>query len=300
MHTIRFRAMGSSVFIAHDCAVNHLEAAPAQCAAWEQALSRFLPQSGLNRLNRRAGQGWTRVSPALWAVLNTALAAAHATDGLVTPTILPALTAVGYDRDFAALAGAPPPQPALPPALGDWRAIRLNRANHAVQLPAGAAVDLGGSAKGWAADGFARRLARYGPALVDFGGDLAVSGPQRDGSPWIIGVADPHNADEPLDLLAIAAGGVATSGRDYRRWRQGDAERHHLIDPRTGLPATSDLLTVTIVAPDARTAEYAAKAVLILGSSAGLEWLAARPQLAALLVGADGAVIRTANLPRIP
>lgn len=300
MQTIRFRAMGSGIFIAHDCADNHLQALPSHYAAWEQALTRFRANSELNRLNRRAGAGWTHVSPALWAVLNTALEAARATDGLVTPTILPALMYAGYDRDFAALGSARPLQKALPPLPGDWRAIKLNRHNRAVQVPAGMQIDLGGSAKGWAADTVARRLGRHGPALVDVGGDIAVSGPQHDGTPWPIGVADPHNPEQTLDLLAIHAGGVATSGRDHRRWRQGAAERHHLIDPRTGLPAASDLLTVTVVAPDARTAEYAAKAVLILGSSAGQEWLAARPQFAALLVGADGTVTRTANLPRIP
>ncbi len=270
-------------------------AVPDWFAAWDQALSRFRDDSELAVLNRRAGHGWTQLSPTLWAVLAAARAAARLSDGLVSPTVLSALERAGYDRDFAAIGdGRAVPAGTAAPAA-PWSAIRHDPRRRAVALPAGARLDLGGVAKGWAADTAVRRLAAHGPALVDAGGDIAVSGPRADGTPWPIGVADPRQPGEQIALLLLPAGGVATSGRDYRRWRQGAAERHHIIDPRTGLPAATDLLTVTVVAPSARVAEAAAKTVLILGREAGLAWLAARPYLAGLLVSEEGRIDCTVN-----
>jgi thiamine biosynthesis lipoprotein len=142
----------------------------------------------------------------------------------------------------------------------------------------------------------AQPLAEYGPVLVDAGGDIAVSGPRRDGKPWPIAVANPHQPDQDGDLLLIRAGGVATSGTDYRRWQQGGQWQHHLIDPTTGAPASTDLLSVTVVAPDVRTAETAAKVVLLKGSRAGLAWLEQQPALAGLLITIDGQVTHSRRL----
>jgi thiamine biosynthesis lipoprotein len=152
-------------------------------------------------------------------------------------------------------------------------------------------------AKGWAADQAARRLSGFGPALVDAGGDIAVSGPRTGAAPWTIGVANPFFPDDELETLLLAGGaGVATSGRDYRRWQRNGQWYHHILDPRTGRPAETDVLTATVVAPTAAQAEVAAKVVLILGRQQGLAWLAARPALAACLVLQDGRLLRTDSL----
>jgi FAD:protein FMN transferase len=123
---------------------------------------------------------------------------------------------------------------------------------------------------------------------VDAGGDIAISGPQHDGSPWAIGVADPLNPGEDLALLMLGKSGVATSGRDYRRWQKDGRWQHHIIDPRSGLPAETDVLSATVIAPNVMEAETAAKMVLILGSQAGLDWLENQPQMAGILVLEDG------------
>lgn len=302
MPLLSFPAMGSQILAALDApepaAGPALRATAQRFARWEQALSRFRPDSELSALNRSAG-GWQPISPTLTAVLAQALRAAETTDGLVRPTLLSALVDAGYDRDFAALTQAvaePRPRASAAPPGDDWRRIELDQERHRVNLPRGMRLDLGGVAKGWAADRAAHELGAIGPALVDAGGDIAVSGPRADGAPWPIGVADPHDGAAQLDLLMLAQGGVATSGRDHRRWRQGGSDQHHIIDPRTGAPAATDLLSVTVVAGSAAEAEAAAKAALILGSGEGAAWLAARPWLAALLVRADGLAIRTANL----
>lgn len=122
---------------------------------------------------------------------------------------------------------------------------------------------------------------------MDAGGDIAASAPP-DGEPgWLIGVADPHDPDRTLAFLCLPRGGVATSGRDHRRWRRDGRWRHHLLDPRTGLPSTTDVLAATVFATDTVAAETAAKAALLLGSSAGLDWLERR-SLAGLLVRENG------------
>lgn len=303
MVTKMFPAMGSQVLVALEAvgtiATASLEGLRASFAVWERILSRFRPDSDLSMLNRAPGD-WLIVTPVLAETLDLALRGAAATDGLVTPVVLEALERAGYDRDFAALAEGTPPAPPSPraPSCEDWRTIHVEATRGLVVRPAGLRLDLGGVAKGWAADRAVRLISRHGPALVDVGGDIAVSGPRRDGTPWVIGVQDPRGGDGDLEVLLLNAGGVATSGRDYRRWRQGDRERHHIIDPRTGEPANTDLLSVTVVAPTAAEAEIAAKAIFIQGSQAGLAWLEARPQLAGLLVCADGRVVRTPNLEK--
>ncbi|PDV99661.1 FAD:protein FMN transferase [Candidatus Chloroploca asiatica] len=306
MVQLTFRAMGSTILVlvesADPAAEQALRQVPAWFATWEDALSRFQVASELMQLNQRAGRGWVTVSPVLWEVLDGALEAAQATNGLVAPTLLAHLVEAGYDRDFASLSverpspganGWPQKDQLSAQNIAFWRLIERNPTTRAVALPAGMLLDLGGFAKGWAATQAVRRLADYGATLVDAGGDIAVSGPRRDGSPWPIAVADPRQPDHELALVLLTKGGLATSGRDYRRWRKGADLLHHIIDPRTGKPATSDLLSVTVAAPTLEKAEAAAKAALILGSEAGLAWLEAQPELAALLVLEENQPIQT-------
>jgi thiamine biosynthesis lipoprotein len=302
MQTLHFTAMGCQMLAVVDAegarAAELLARVPAWFAVWERRLSRFRADGELARLNRSAGAP-VRVSRVMGAALGAALGAARASDGLVTPTALAALEAAGYDRSFADLApepaGAPPP--AEPPP--DWRQIRFDAATRTLTLPAGVRLDLGGTAKGWAASEAARRLGAAGPALVDAGGDIAVSGAMADGGAWAVAIGSPFGeAESPLGVLQLAAGAVATSGRDYRRWRRGGREQHHLIDPRTGRPAETDVLAATVVAADCGGAEMAAKAALILGGRDGLAWIEARPGLAALLALEDGRVLHSRRMAR--
>ncbi|MBX0326634.1 FAD:protein FMN transferase, partial [Oscillochloris sp. ZM17-4] len=122
----------------------------------------------------------------------------------------------------------------------------------------------------------------------------AVSGPMADGQPWAISVDNPRDADAPLGLLLLSGGGVATSGRDYRRWKVGDSWRHHIIDPRSGLPAATAALTATAVAPSAREAEVAAKLLFILGGE-GIAWLQGRPGYAGMVLCEDGGQLPSAG-----
>jgi FAD:protein FMN transferase len=301
MHTQTFEAMGSRMTVLLDSVEPEgrraLARVPGWFEEWEATLSRFRPDSELNRVT--AGGRIEHASGTLCAVVREALRAAAATDGLVNPLVRDALVAAGYDRSFEQLGAAAQTGGNIPDHVPDWRGISCNSARREVDLPPGARLDLGGIAKGWAADRAADRLSREGPALVEAGGDLAVSGPRADGSPWPVGVANPFGGSEPLCTIALNSGGVATSGRDYRRWTRAGEIRHHIIDPRTGASARTDVLTATVAAPTAGRAEAAAKAALILGSEAGIAWLEDRPNLAGMLVLNNHQILYTRNFPAL-
>jgi thiamine biosynthesis lipoprotein len=152
-------------------------------------------------------------------------------------------------------------------------------------------LDFGGIAKGWAAHEAMKRLQADGPALIDAAGDIAITGPQADGCPWQIGVANPFHTGEEIETLFVNGCGIATSGKDRRRWTRAGILQHHIIDPLTNQPAETDLLTVTVIAPNVMQAEAAAKAAFILGSRLGMGWIEAHPDFAALFILDNGELL---------
>jgi len=293
LQRLEFRAMGCEMLavIDREAESGVLPQVPDWFEEWEQVLSRFRYDSELTRLNQTHGKP-VQVSEVLWQVFRASQQAEQITDGLVTPTLLDAIIQAGYDRPFDVL---------LPLASGEtvsvltdsWQLtdITVDAAARALTLPPGMGLDFGGIAKGWCTNEAMKRLQAEGPALVNAGGDIAISGPRLDGNPWLIGVTDPFQPHENIEVLSLNAGGVATSGKDRRRWMRDGVLQHHIIDPLTGQPAETDLLRVTVVAPDVIQAEAAAKAAFILGSRIGLEWIEARPQLAALFILVNGEMV---------
>jgi len=271
-----FRAMGTDIELLVDAdeADVQLDAAVAEFERLEQLLSRFRESSELSQLNRA---GSLDAGPDLRRVVELALAARERTNGRFDPTVHDALVGAGYDRTFDEIADTHTP-PALPrPACGG---VEITR--EAIVLDDGVRLDLGGIGKGYAAERAAEILAVGGPCLVNAGGDIAV----RGGS-WPVGV---ETAEGSL-TLELSAGGLATSGRDRRVWRRNGRELHHLIDPRTGVPAESDLVRVTVVAGDAVDAEVAAKDLFFAGAHE-----ASQSELAAVLVTEDGRTVLTGAL----
>ncbi|CAG0932741.1 FAD:protein FMN transferase [Thermoflexales bacterium] len=295
MHRLDFRAMGChmTAVLDADQGTASVDTVPIWFEAWEQALSRFRGDSELNQLNQRAGQ-WVCVSPTLWDVIQHALLAARWTEGLFSPTILNALEAAGYDRTFDQIRTTGGPAVAQPD--GQWRSIQRQSLKRSICLPPNVRLDLGGVAKGWAANRAAKKLGVHGPALIDAGGDIAVSGPRTDGSPWPIGVLNPFQPDQSFETLKIEQGGVATSGKDHRRWLRAGQWQHHLIDPRTGLSAQSDVLSATVIAPTTFEAEIAAKVIVISGSQHGLAWLEEQPDYATVIVREDGRAVYSTKM----
>jgi thiamine biosynthesis lipoprotein len=277
--------------------------------ALDLACSRFRPDSELvavANVARRVSRPVTvPVSPLLAEAVAVALRAAQLTDGDLDPTVGGALADLGYDRDFAEL-----DKPGQAVAAGDggggvgvrvvpgWRSVRVDVARRRLTVPAGVRLDLGATVKGWAADRAAARIAEVlgCGVLVSLGGDTAVAGEPPDGG-WRIRVQDKtalpgEPADGPSQVVTIRDGGLATSSTAARRWRRGGDVLHHILDPRTGLPAAPVWRTVSVAAATCADANTAATAAIIRGRQA-LPWLGSL-RLPARLVAQDG-VIHTIN-----
>lgn len=263
----RFEALGGECELyALGVTDSALEAAQARIEAAHRRFTRFDSGSELSRLNA-AGGSWIAVSVELETLLRLALDAHERSGGLVHAGVLPALLAAGYTRTFSELTAADATghsvatlgRPRQVPPLPDMLEVGPGRA----RLAPGAALDLGGLAKGWLADRCAERL---GPnALVNLGGDLRARGGGPDGDGWPVGFGD--------RTVLLADLGAATSGTTRRRWGDG---LHHLIDPRTGRPSESDLGEVSVLARTAADAEVLAKTALLLGSGGAERWLEGR------------------------
>ncbi len=253
--------------------------------AIDLACSRFRPDSELSRLNAGTG-GWTRVSPLLIDALQVAMRAAELTDGDVDPTVGRALELAGYDRDWRLL--APPPahrerdrgaegaEAIVAKLRSGWHTISLNIASCSVRVPRGVRLDLGATAKAWAADRAARAAAEAAGAgvLVSLGGDIATCGPApADG--WRILVTDDHRSGPSAagQRISIRSGGLATSSTAVRRWGQRGRAMHHIIDPRTGAPVRETWRTVSVAAADCTDANIATTAALVRAAAAPA-WLA--------------------------
>ena len=257
-------------------------------AGVEAELSRFRSTSAVSRLNVAAGRGPQVVSHMLWTVLRAAIDAARDSGGIYDPTVLHSLECAGYDRSFETIEATSDTVTDSPPVttFGSWRHIRMDDAGRSVDLPCDLALDLGGIAKGWTVDQVVVALAALGPVLVDAGGDLRVSGTVED-EPWPIGVQDPMKPERDCALVRLRHGALATSSIGGRQWQRGNRMRHHVIDPRTGTSADSDLYAVTVHAPDAITADVAAKVVLVLGRAEAAAYLLQR-DLSAMLTTTAG------------
>lgn len=286
------------VVLDHLTPVKELAQVPEWFEHWENIFSRFRLDSELSRLNNRTGFP-TQVSPEFAEMFELARAAEQQSDGLVTPVLLEALIEAGYDRSFETLAPVLDdrvPQPYV--IQSDLLQIEWDAITHTIIPPPGLHLDFGGIVKGWAANETVKRLSKYGPVLMDAAGDIAVGGKQSNGEFWPVGVADPFHPSNNLELLKLENCGVATSGKDRRHWQRNGNWQHHIIDPRTSLPAETEVLAATVIAPNSIHAEWAAKTSLLLGSQDGLEWLNANPELAGLLILEDGQCLYSCNFDK--
>jgi FAD:protein FMN transferase len=260
----RFRAMGTDVSLMGPDDASFAGACAAVEAVFtreEHRFSRFRDDSELSHVNRVAGR-WTPVSAPFEALVGLALAQARRTEGLFDPTVLHAMVAAGYDRDFdEVLAGARgalhPPQP-----CGRWHEIATRRRE--ILLPVGVGLDLGGIAKGWTADLAAEAAVREGLpwSLVSAGGDLRIAG---EAPPIDVRIEDPGAPSETAATLRLDRGALASSSTLRRAW---GPDLHHILDPRTGAPTDSPIVQSTAWAPTCAEAEVLATWALLTGTAA--------------------------------
>ncbi len=260
--------------------------------------SRFRPDSEIISLRTAQGRP-VQVSPLLAEAIAVALRAARLTEGDVDPTVGGAMAAVGYDRDFDGVPRTGPPLAVTARSVPGWCEVHLD--GQLLTMPAGIQLDLGATAKAWAADRAAARIApRFGcGVLVSLGGDIAVAGPAPEAG-WRVRVQDVTGSPDdvpvgPYALIAIRDGGLATSSTTARRWQRGGDVLHHILDPRTGWPAEAVWRTVSVAASTCVDANTASTAAVIRGRAA-LGWLA-RLGLPARLVDSTGVVFTVAGWP---
>jgi thiamine biosynthesis lipoprotein len=251
----------------------------------EERFSRFRHDSELSILNRSRGP--TTVSREMFDALLEARAFHELTSGLFDPAVGAALVRMGYDRSFApgAMDRADVVRPRRTASLAE---VVLEPETRTVFRPDDVQLDLGGIVKGRTVDEAAELLP--GAGAVDAGGDAVLRGCGDDAGGWLVEVEDPARPERPLLLLRLRDRAVATSAPNRRRWRAGGTEAHHLVDPRTNRSAESDLAQVTVVAPNARTADVLAKTGFLLGAAAARAWLSGLSDVAAILVRRDASI----------
>jgi FAD:protein FMN transferase len=269
---LRFHAMGSDAHvIVVDGAPGLAEYARTRIDGLESRWSRFRRDSEVSELNRRAGEA-VRVSADTRLLVRRALDAWKLTGGLFDPTVLGDVLRAGYDRSFDAR---------TPFACAGSSDLSLGAADielddDTVRLPAGTGFDPGGLGKGLAADLLVHELHDRGAAgaCVNLGGDLRVAGTGPNGGDWTIALNHPATA-APLGRVGVRDGGVATSTTLCRRWHVEGQLRHHIIDPTTGRPGTSDITFAAVVAGSTWAAEALAKAIVLRGTPSHFDVLAA-------------------------
>jgi thiamine biosynthesis lipoprotein len=274
-----FHAMGTEVEVlveteARDEAAAAFAGLELEFRRLESILTRFDRTSELSRLN---DNGVLAAGPELREVVELALVARDRSQGRFDPTVHDAVVAAGYDRSFELIDGSVALEAPAGPAGGG---VRVGES--LIELDPGVRLDLGGIGKGYAVDRVLPFVGVLGPALVNAGGDLAVSAPLEAGA-WPVAVETPTGSL----CLGLTSGALATSGSDRRRWQAGEESRHHLIDPKTGFPSESDLLRVTAFGSSAVEAEIRAKSLFLAGEAAA-SFEAEFESVPAALVTLDG------------
>jgi FAD:protein FMN transferase len=288
--------MRTSVFRAWSCTVRLVvrdtRVLPAATAELRSMLSlvdamasRFRPHSALSQANRHAGRPFP-IPSLLVDYVHHALESAAVTGGAVDPTVGLAMRRIGYDRDIASVPPSRARRPVVQAPTVDWHDVRLDREAGLLTVPAGCALDLGATAKAHTADLAAHVLAHrhHTAVLVEIGGDLAVAGDLPGG--WRVRVAEREG--QLGQVVSLRHGGIATSTTTVRRWTLDATPMHHIVNPRTGGPATEFWRTVSVHSQSALAANTASTAAIVLGAAA-VPWLERRA-LAARLVDAAGSI----------
>lgn len=266
--------------------------------AMDEACSRFRADSELRRLERLGHGRPTRVSRLLFDVLEVSCVVAVETAGAVDPTVASAVSALGYDRHFDEIKeGVSGPEARPCPAPGWWRIV-LDPAARTAVIPPDVRVDIGATGKALAADRSAARIADHlgCGVLVNLGGDVSMAGHPPDGG-WSVGIAPlcTTPTDQVDQVVAITAGGLATSGTTARAWVRNGKSVHHIVDPQTGEAAEPVWSLVSTTAPTCVEANALTTAAVVWGEDA-VGNLDARG-VAARLVRATGEVVCLGGWP---
>ena len=276
----------------YDAPDGMMEELLAECERFEEMLSKTIPGSDVDRINHAEGQP-VQVSAETYEILKRAREISALTGGDFSVTIAPLTELWDFTGGTERMPTAEELEANLP--LVDDSRLALE-ADNTVTLPAGMKIDLGGIAKGYIADSLAQRCREAGvPALLNFGGNVYAVGVKPDGSDWRVGIRDPQHPNDGsvLRIILVKDRTVVTSGT-YERYFEKDGVRyHHILDPRTGISAMSDLTSVTIVGESSMDADAMATACIVRGLPGSIQLLDEQG-IAAVLVDVDNQQYETA------
>lgn len=211
------------------------------------------------------------------------------TGGLFACTIEPVMEAWGFTSGNYTV----PDDATLQSLLAHVDDTQVTIDGSTVTIPADVKVDLGGIAKGFTSDRVMELFAADGvtSGIISLGGNVQTLGTKPDGSLWRVGIQDPNNSSDIIATIEVADKAVITSGGYQRYFEQNGTTYHHIIDPRTGMPADSGLTSVTIVSDDGTLVDGLSTALFIMGKEAALDyWRAHRDDFDVILVASDSSV----------
>lgn len=275
-------------------AQNALDEAESQLLALENAISRTRPTSQVSAIN--TGTGAVEADDVVVELLRSALDYSHATNGAFECTIAPVVDIWGFTTDDPSVPSAED----LSIAMGFVGSEFVTITDNSICVEPGSAIDLGGIAKGYAAQVVADVFQQQGisNAMVSLGGNVYVCGGRTDGDPWRIGVQDPNNLSGFAGVLSLSDGFAVTSGAYQRYFEEDGVTYHHIIDPQTGYPAQSGLISVTIVSTtDGTLCDALSTALYVMGEADAIDfWRSGVYDFDMILVTDDGRVVVSSGI----
>lgn len=294
--------LGMSTVMTHKAFGKHAEesltAVRDEAVRLEELLSRFIPGSEISRVNRSAGIKCERLSGDTYEVLSRAIEFSRYCQGLFDVTIGPLVTLWNNGKNTC----KPPEDSRIRQVLPlvDYTGLLLDPCKKTAGLQKiGQSIDLGGIGKGFAGDKFLEVFKKYGvsSAFTNIGGNVVALGTKPDGSPWRVGIQHPRQENSLIGLVSVADKAVVTSG-DYQRYFIGSngKRNHHILDPSTGYPVESGLVSVTIVADNSMAADALSTILFAAGMNKGIKLLKSFPGTEAILIDMNLLVYVTRGL----
>ncbi|MDR0381060.1 MAG: FAD:protein FMN transferase [Oscillospiraceae bacterium] len=276
-----------------------LAAVRARGEAVQNAMTAHTPGSEIGAVRAASGRAPVPVSEDTYGLLTLALEVAALSGGAFDPTVEPLVALWGIGTGAAAVPAEADIARVL--KLVDYRRVVLDGTDRTVYLPeAGMGLDLGGIAKGYAADEANRLLDEAGVthAILDFGGNVLLRGGHPEGKPWRVGIRKPVPGEDGYAcVLSLRDGTVVTSG-GYERYfvAEDGAVYHHIMDPATGRPAETGLLSATIICDNSARADALSTACFVLGLDGALALLGALDGVEGVLIASDRTIHTTPGL----
>ncbi|GAE01592.1 membrane-associated lipoprotein involved in thiamine biosynthesis [Clostridium botulinum B str. Osaka05] len=274
-----------------------LNSGKAEIMQIENTLSRFIPQSEISKVNKSAGKNCENLSPDTYELLSRAVELSKISQGLFDVTIGPLIDL--WDYKYASEAPEKAKIHQVIP-LVNYRDLVLNPCKRTAGLQnSGQSIDLGGIGKGFASDRFIEILKKYGitSAFTNIGGNVSTLGNKPDGSPWSVGIRHPREENRLIGAISVTGKAVVTSGDYERYFIDRDGKRcHHILDPTTGYPAESGLISVTIIADSAMIADALSTSVFVAGLEKGLNFLENFPKAEVVIVDSNLRIYMTQGM----